>query len=436
MSIRILAIDASSPLRTFLNNALIECYPDAEIHLAKNGREGMACVRQNPPDLILLDDRMPDLDGTKVCETLLGDPALSRIPVVLMTTGRGSDAVLAEKKAANVCRVLAKPFSSEVLRSVVNEVLRDIQKKTEEGEPESTVSESTAEKPASDSATDAPESSEAAPLGVDPATSVGFQTAFHGRSLIDSIVYRGDTGHLPLRGVLGAVEDEVLTGVLRLELREFLVVVYFHKGRPLLCTTPNVQKYLADPPPAFPFACEQWLEEAKEFQAGTGQPVFITLAQGRGLSKGAALELCWEHSKRLFSQVWLSNRVQFEFLRMSRLPEFARFCPPYHGNVDEWAMESLRLITEESLSALAWGEPTGIPTYTRAGYERIQRITLQDEELQFANRVSSNLSLQEIATQLCIPTEKAQQILFRFLCLELLTYWPESLLRANTDLAA
>ena len=57
--------------------------------------------------------------------------------------------------------------------------------------------------------------------------------------------------------------------------------------------------------------------------------------------------------------------------------------PPFAGTMSEWAMESLRFVGDDFRSAMA-GEPTGIPAYTRKGYERIQQIPLNDEELAFA----------------------------------------------------
>jgi hypothetical protein len=96
----------------------------------------------------------------------------------------------------------------------------------------------------------------------------------------------------------------------------------------------------------------------------------------------------------------------------------------------EWAMESLRRVGSESASAMAWGEPTGIPAYTRRGYERIQQIPLNDEEVAFAALIGPTTSLAQIADALHIDTETAQRILHRFLCLEIFDYWPASLLRA------
>lgn len=56
-----------------------------EVELAYDGAEGLAKVRNNPPDAIVLDVMMPEIDGYKVCSTLKSDDKYSNIPIVLLT---------------------------------------------------------------------------------------------------------------------------------------------------------------------------------------------------------------------------------------------------------------------------------------------------------------------------------------------------------------
>jgi two-component system alkaline phosphatase synthesis response regulator PhoP len=56
-----------------------------EVELAYDGAEGLAKVRSNPPDAIVLDVMMPEIDGYKVCSTLKNDDKYSDIPIVLLT---------------------------------------------------------------------------------------------------------------------------------------------------------------------------------------------------------------------------------------------------------------------------------------------------------------------------------------------------------------
>lgn len=53
---------------------------------ALNGPDGLALIRRDRPDLILLDIIMPGQDGFMVCETLKSDPELASIPVIMLTS--------------------------------------------------------------------------------------------------------------------------------------------------------------------------------------------------------------------------------------------------------------------------------------------------------------------------------------------------------------
>ena len=56
-----------------------------DVAAAYGGIEGLQKARTENPDLIVLDVMMPDKDGYAVCKDLKADPALSKIPVLLLT---------------------------------------------------------------------------------------------------------------------------------------------------------------------------------------------------------------------------------------------------------------------------------------------------------------------------------------------------------------
>ena len=80
---RILLIDDD---RDFVEatGAVLESAYDVDV--AYGGDEGLAKARRVHPDLILLDIIMPTKDGFQVYEVLKKDPALARIPVVVLTS--------------------------------------------------------------------------------------------------------------------------------------------------------------------------------------------------------------------------------------------------------------------------------------------------------------------------------------------------------------
>lgn len=56
-----------------------------DVFMATDGQEALAFCHRNPPDLILLDVVMPDMDGLEVCRRLKGDEATADIPVLFIT---------------------------------------------------------------------------------------------------------------------------------------------------------------------------------------------------------------------------------------------------------------------------------------------------------------------------------------------------------------
>src|SRR5205085_8857591 len=49
------------------------------------GRLALAVAKEDPPDLILLDITMPEMDGFEVCRRLKSDPKLAGIPVIFLS---------------------------------------------------------------------------------------------------------------------------------------------------------------------------------------------------------------------------------------------------------------------------------------------------------------------------------------------------------------
>src|SRR5689334_15588292 len=78
---------------------------------AENGEEALAVARQAKPDLILLDVRMPKLDGDEAYMALRADPSTKKIPI-LMLTGLRSEKEILENKEENI---FAKPVNLEAL---------------------------------------------------------------------------------------------------------------------------------------------------------------------------------------------------------------------------------------------------------------------------------------------------------------------------------
>jgi DNA-binding response OmpR family regulator len=80
---RVLVVDDEAPIR-LLCRVNLEA-EKMEVLEAGDGPTGLEMARKEHPDVILLDVMMPGLDGWRVAEELLEDPATSSIPIVFLT---------------------------------------------------------------------------------------------------------------------------------------------------------------------------------------------------------------------------------------------------------------------------------------------------------------------------------------------------------------
>ena len=94
-----------------------------DVRAAVSGKIALKAIAARPPDLILLDVMMPDMDGLEVCRRLKGDPATADIPVLFVS----GLAETGEKVSAFECGGLdyiTKPFAEqEVLARVRTHLL-------------------------------------------------------------------------------------------------------------------------------------------------------------------------------------------------------------------------------------------------------------------------------------------------------------------------
>ena len=97
----------------------------AQLRWLADGLDGEQALKAlqvaNPPDLILLDIMMPEMDGYEVCRRLRDDPATRDIPVVFVT-GHSSDEERARGLALGAAGFLVKPVDPDELFSTVREI--------------------------------------------------------------------------------------------------------------------------------------------------------------------------------------------------------------------------------------------------------------------------------------------------------------------------
>ncbi len=90
-----------------------------EVIGATGGRDGLVAIRENIPDLVLLDLMMPDMDGWDVYQQMKADDKTRDIPVIVVTAKAQSIDKVLGLHIAKVDDYISKPFSpSELVESI------------------------------------------------------------------------------------------------------------------------------------------------------------------------------------------------------------------------------------------------------------------------------------------------------------------------------
>ncbi len=100
-----------------------------EVRGANGGRQGLELMRQERPDLVLLDLMMADMDGWEVYQRMKSDAALKDIPVIVVTAKAQSIDRVLGLHIAKVDDYITKPFSPQELLTAVDKVLKGNKKK-------------------------------------------------------------------------------------------------------------------------------------------------------------------------------------------------------------------------------------------------------------------------------------------------------------------
>jgi CheY-like chemotaxis protein len=91
---------------------------------ASNGEDGIKSARQNRPDLIILDIKMPGISGYEAGQTIKEDPGLKKIPLIFLTAvSQVVDPTLGIKTEVVADRYVAKPYDIDNFLKIIKELL-------------------------------------------------------------------------------------------------------------------------------------------------------------------------------------------------------------------------------------------------------------------------------------------------------------------------
>lgn len=120
MSAQLLVVDDEPGLREAVKDYLQDS--GFSVQVASNAREGWELVQKNPPDLVISDIMMPQVDGYQFLKQLREDPRFKTLPVVFLTAkGMTTDRI--QGYQARVDAYLPKPFDPDELVAIVENLL-------------------------------------------------------------------------------------------------------------------------------------------------------------------------------------------------------------------------------------------------------------------------------------------------------------------------
>ena len=125
---RIVVIDDDPDIRDVLTLTLTE--EDYEVLEAENGEEGLNLIKNKAPNLVIVDYKMPKMDGPTLCAIVKKDILMSHLPIIMLT-GKGEVLDKVSGINAGADDYIVKPFEPQELLARIKMTLRRTQRDLE-----------------------------------------------------------------------------------------------------------------------------------------------------------------------------------------------------------------------------------------------------------------------------------------------------------------
>lgn len=102
------------------------------VDTALSGEEGLRKAKAEPPDLVVLDIMLPEMNGIDVCRSLRADQQTDKIPIIMLTA-KNDDIDVVTGLEVGADDYVTKPFSPRVLVARIRSVIRRCQETAESG---------------------------------------------------------------------------------------------------------------------------------------------------------------------------------------------------------------------------------------------------------------------------------------------------------------
>ncbi len=123
MSYNFLVVDDSKTARLVLAKVLkISGLPLGEIHMAENGSQALALLKENWVDLVLTDLHMPVMSGVEMVAAMAADGLMETVPVIVITSD-ASQTRMEDLRQQGIRDYLCKPVRPESIKKAIESIL-------------------------------------------------------------------------------------------------------------------------------------------------------------------------------------------------------------------------------------------------------------------------------------------------------------------------
>lgn len=119
---RVLLVDDERDFLKTFSERIRSLRPDVEVLTAESGFDAGVLIGRRPPEVVLLDIRMPGVSGTDVCRAVKGNPETAETTVVGVT-GRRDRAAIQGLLRAGAAEVLLKPIEPSTISELLDRLL-------------------------------------------------------------------------------------------------------------------------------------------------------------------------------------------------------------------------------------------------------------------------------------------------------------------------
>ncbi|MCE5228102.1 response regulator [bacterium] len=121
---RIMCLDDDNDFLTLMQHAIMAKLPTAQLTALNDGYDALVSIGASQPDLLVLDMRMPNIDGAEVCRRLKENPITSELPIIIVT-GHDTPDQHEELAHLNVDEILSKSTPIDELAGQIADFVKD-----------------------------------------------------------------------------------------------------------------------------------------------------------------------------------------------------------------------------------------------------------------------------------------------------------------------